>query len=520
MSTEQLPLAADLLLHGAIEGYRDQFYEDCKMNEASLLEMVDEGRTQVQDTTNECIAEINDTIQNQIGVLESWSGESSTSIGEQLARLGHSSDKFARSNASDKHAAESRAKFVAEPPFQIFITAARGPNGWPGNTVIETTGVRNFMTGLHMADFLADLSSIDTMGTQVAAGSTWPEIGQRDPNPRAHGRKIKTEISAVLERARASTGKGKDSTIPRSKIVPLLESTLEFIDNCPAGAQGDIHPEATTKSDLEALAAREIRVKTNFNNDNRPRAGHSGTSMEIGKMANEGIARAGVAPAILRVKAIDTSTVQVSGDYLLLAKDAATAERLIINGHQWVTCLGGRAEVITPTFGVMVMKIPVTTFNPEEQEQMRQMLIGQNYHLLADHKINHMDWLLKPKPGQVTGTMVISFMTKAAANAALFAEDQKITMTDAPAPAEAASVALGASQIASSMSSQAVRPRNQNLSSILEKTKTPQRTRATAAAKTQITGMTPLQVKRRTFGQAATSSPQEQRQCEPGSDVI
>ncbi|THW77412.1 hypothetical protein D6D17_10341, partial [Aureobasidium pullulans] len=107
---DQLPLAADLVLHGATEGYRDQFYEDCKMNEASLLEMVDEGRTQVQDTTNDCIAEINDTIQNQIGELESWSGELSTSIGEQLARLGYWSDKFARSSASDRYAKKSMSR--------------------------------------------------------------------------------------------------------------------------------------------------------------------------------------------------------------------------------------------------------------------------------------------------------------------------------------------------------------------------------------------------------------------------
>ncbi|THV73568.1 hypothetical protein D6D28_03176 [Aureobasidium pullulans] len=107
---DRLPLAADLVLHGATEGYRDQFYEDCKTNEASLLEMVDEGRTQVQDTMNDCIAEINDTIQNQIGKLESWSGELSTSIGEQLARLGYWSDKFARSSASDRYAKKSMSR--------------------------------------------------------------------------------------------------------------------------------------------------------------------------------------------------------------------------------------------------------------------------------------------------------------------------------------------------------------------------------------------------------------------------
>jgi hypothetical protein len=53
-----------------------------------------------------------------------------------------------------------------------------------------------------------------------------------------------------------------------------------------------------------------------------------------------------------------------------MAKDAATAERLTMNGPKWVTCLSGNAEVITPTYRVMVMNIPVTRFNPREQNQM------------------------------------------------------------------------------------------------------------------------------------------------------
>ena len=252
---------------------------------------------------------------------------------------------------------------------------------------------------------------------------------------------------------------------------------LDFIEKGPAGAQGALHPEATTKEDLDAFAAkilaavsvqpqvspatswprsyssvltnsppqsfpqsaltrmtassaapissrqaREIRVKTNFNNDHRPRAGHSRTSKEVVNMANEGISRAGLRQGPQGVYPIEMATVQVSGDYLLLAKDAATAERLIKNGPKWVTCLGGNAEVITPTYGVMVMNIPVSTFNPQEQQQMKQMLIGGNYQLLNGYEINHLDWLLKPKPGQTTGTMVISFLSKAGANAALAAE--------------------------------------------------------------------------------------------------
>jgi hypothetical protein len=94
------------------------------------------------------------------------------------------------------------------------------------------------------------------MGTRTTAGSNWPEVGERDPNPCAHGRKIQTEINAVLERARATTGKGRSTAIPRAKIVPLLESVLEFIAKALGGAQGGMHLEATTKDDLDAFAAK------------------------------------------------------------------------------------------------------------------------------------------------------------------------------------------------------------------------------------------------------------------------
>ncbi|KAG9511473.1 hypothetical protein KCV07_g10146, partial [Aureobasidium melanogenum] len=535
------------------------------------------------------------------------------------------------------------------------------------------------------------------MGTQVTAGSLWPEVGERDPNPRAHGRKIQAEINAVLERARATTGKGKNAAIPKAKIVPLLESMLDYLGKASTGAQGDLHPEATTKSDLDTFAAkilaavsaqpqvsptasrtrsyvnalnsppqslpqsalsrmtatsaapisskqaREIRVKTNFNNDNRPRAGHSRTSKQIVTMANAGIAKAGLQQGPTGSHTIEMATVQVSGDYLLLAKDAATAERLIKNGPKWVTCLGGNAEVITPTYGVMVTNIPVSTFNPQEQQQMKQMLVGENYQLLHGYEINHLDWLLKPKPGQATGTMVISFLSKAGANAALaaeilaweggikrtvrysracrvlqcfkcyeyghttrncrntevcghcaqehltkdcptpngakkctlckgnhpawaqscnyrkkemervelekekvrlqpyFPEDPAISpgpsergsvvsfmtqgreesMEDAPTPAGAATTTSSSSQVASSLSSQSARARNPNLASILKKNKTPQRARATAAAKTQLTGISAaLQAKKRTFGPVGASPAREERQCEPGSDAI
>jgi hypothetical protein len=104
--------------------------------------------------------------------------------------------------------------------------------------------------------------SIDKMGTRVTAEATWPVVGQKDPNPRAHGRKIKTDISAMMECARANGKPGKSRTYHQGKVNDLFKSMLEFIDKESAGPAGAMHPEAPTKGDLEALAAKLMEAVT------------------------------------------------------------------------------------------------------------------------------------------------------------------------------------------------------------------------------------------------------------------
>lgn len=67
------------------------------------------------------------------------------------------------------------------------------------------------------------------------------------------------------------------------------------------------------------------------------------------------------------------------------------------------------------------MNTPVTRVDLIAQNQMNQMIVGQNEQLLANHPINRVDWCHKPLLGEATGTVVISLMTKAGANAALVA---------------------------------------------------------------------------------------------------
>jgi hypothetical protein len=101
---DQLPLAAELFFHSAVEDLRDKFYEDCKMNEASLRETVDEGCTTLHDETEKCTTEIHDLIQDRLDELEHQSNKFKISTGEQLACLGYWSNQFAESNGNQKHA--------------------------------------------------------------------------------------------------------------------------------------------------------------------------------------------------------------------------------------------------------------------------------------------------------------------------------------------------------------------------------------------------------------------------------
>lgn len=54
----------------------------------------------------------------------------------------------------------------------------------------------------------------------------------------------------------------------------------------------------------------------------------------------------------------------------------------------------------------------------QEQQQVKQLLVGDNPQRLKGYEINHMDWVPKPKPGQAR-SMVNSFLSKTGANAVL-----------------------------------------------------------------------------------------------------
>ena len=83
----QLPLTANLIFNGAIESYRDQSYEDCKINEASLLEIVNDGRVRLRETADECEIEVKESVEKQISRLEDQGAKVTDEVNIHLAEL-------------------------------------------------------------------------------------------------------------------------------------------------------------------------------------------------------------------------------------------------------------------------------------------------------------------------------------------------------------------------------------------------------------------------------------------------
>jgi hypothetical protein len=83
----QLPVAAELFLNGAVADHRDQFYEDCKANEITVREHIDEGVTEIRGVTNECTKELSDLAQQCMDSLDEHSKNVDASAEQELSKL-------------------------------------------------------------------------------------------------------------------------------------------------------------------------------------------------------------------------------------------------------------------------------------------------------------------------------------------------------------------------------------------------------------------------------------------------
>ncbi|GAB1207263.1 hypothetical protein APSETT445_005976 [Aspergillus pseudonomiae] len=60
----------DEIVDSAVSNSRDQFFDECKMNEAEFREQVDDGNSEVRNMANECINEMKEEAQKHIHEIE------------------------------------------------------------------------------------------------------------------------------------------------------------------------------------------------------------------------------------------------------------------------------------------------------------------------------------------------------------------------------------------------------------------------------------------------------------------
>jgi hypothetical protein len=91
-----------------------------------------------------------------------------------------------------------------------------------------------------------------------------------------------------------------------------------------------------------------------------------------------------------------------SGDIFLYAWDVSTAESIIQWKADWIRCLGEKARVQMPAYGVILSDITVTDTQMENQAGMISRFWEENDYLPLRGEITRMRWLGKQKEGKAS----------------------------------------------------------------------------------------------------------------------
>lgn len=109
-----------------------------------------------------------------------------------------------------------------------------------------------------------------------------------------------------------------------------------------------------------------------------------------------------------------------SGDIQIYTSTTAEAERL--NGHTgWLKGLGERAELIVPTYGVIVHGVATKSIDIKDQKAVIQRMIADNYTVIPRAEISYVGWLTKESTLKRASSIVVEFTDPEMANAIIYA---------------------------------------------------------------------------------------------------
>lgn len=109
-----------------------------------------------------------------------------------------------------------------------------------------------------------------------------------------------------------------------------------------------------------------------------------------------------------------------SGDIQIVANTTEEAKKLKEN-QGWIKSLGENAELIVPTYGVIVHGIPTNSLNIKDQEPTIQQMLADNHTVIPNAKISFIGWLTKEAPLKRASSIVVEFKEPEMANAIIYA---------------------------------------------------------------------------------------------------
>ncbi|KAJ9137654.1 Endonuclease/exonuclease/phosphatase [Pleurostoma richardsiae] len=109
-----------------------------------------------------------------------------------------------------------------------------------------------------------------------------------------------------------------------------------------------------------------------------------------------------------------------SGDIQIFTSTTAEATQLKQN-KGWLGGLGEHAEVIVPTYGVIVHGISTSSINMKDQKATIQQMLADNYTVIPRADISHIGWLTKEATLKRASSIVVEFTDPEMANAVIYA---------------------------------------------------------------------------------------------------
>jgi len=109
-----------------------------------------------------------------------------------------------------------------------------------------------------------------------------------------------------------------------------------------------------------------------------------------------------------------------SGDIQIFTSTTAEATQLKEN-KGWLRGLGEHAELIVPTYGVIVHGIATNPINIKDQKATIQQMLADNYTVIPNAKIAYIGWLTKDAALKRASSIVVEFTDPEMANAIIYA---------------------------------------------------------------------------------------------------